>query len=391
VQEGGRRLVSASKSTIFATFFFLYGFGQTIAIAVLPIEALRIIGDTRDVSVVYFGVGVAGLVGRFAMPLLIRSLHRFGVAVFGIVILCLSALLLASVTVGGFIVGLVLFVFAFACVELVLNLYVLDHIPRSELGRFESKRIFFSAAPYTLGPWLGVYLQLHLAQWAPFAFSTLMGIGLLIGLRVYRFAEMKPRPSHAPALNPLRHLHRFIAQPRLRLAWALSAGRSAWWGMFQIYAPIFAVQSGLGDEAGGLIVSIGLASMWSVPLWGWTGRRFGLRRLLLVAYAGTGLLTMAAGLAMGMSWLGVAILVLAALAATTIDGAGNSLYLRAVHAHERNEMTAVFATYRDVAQLAPPAVFALLLAVFELPAIFLSGGAMMIGMAALTRYIPRRF
>jgi MFS family permease len=51
--------------------------------------------------------------------------------------------------------------------------------------------------------------------------------------------------------------------------------------MFMVYAPIFAVQTGLGAEIGGAIVSAGLASMWSVPLWGWLGRRFGLRRLLI--------------------------------------------------------------------------------------------------------------
>jgi hypothetical protein len=83
-------------------------------------------------------------------------------------------------------------------------------------------------------------------------------------------------------------------------------------------------------------------------------------------------------------------LILAAITCEIIDGAGNTLYLRAVHAHERSEMTAVFASYRDVAQLAPPAVFAVLLSTFELPAIFIAGGLMMFGLAGLARYIPRR-
>ena len=93
---------------------------------------------------------------------------------------------------------------------------------------------------------------------------------------------------------------------------------------------------------------------------------------------------------MGLPWLGAATLILAAVACETIDGAGNTLYLRAVHPHERSEMTAVFASYRDVAQLAPPAVFAVLLTTFALPAIFVAGGVMMLGLAGLARYIPRR-
>jgi hypothetical protein len=52
-----------------------------------------------------------------------------------------------------------------------------------------------------------------------------------------------------------------------------------------VYAPIFAVTSGLGAETGGIIVSIGTGWIWLVPLWGWVGRRSGLRRLLQVGYA----------------------------------------------------------------------------------------------------------
>ena len=45
--------------------------------------------------------------------------------------------------------------------------------------------------------------------------------------------------------------------------------------MFQVYAPIYAIQAGLGAEIGGAMVSVGVGCMWFVPLWGWLGRRFG--------------------------------------------------------------------------------------------------------------------
>jgi hypothetical protein len=73
-----------------------------------------------------------------------------------------------------------------------------------------------------------------------------------------------------------------------------------------------------------------------------------------------------------------------------IDGAGNLLFLRAVHPYERSEMTTVFVSYRDVAQLGPPVVSAALLSIFALPAVFATAGIMMIGSAMLTRHIPRR-
>jgi ACDE family multidrug resistance protein len=83
-------------------------------------------------------------------------------------------------------------------------------------------------------------------------------------------------------------------------------------------------------------------------------------------------------------------LALAALGTETIDGAGNLLFLRAVRAHERAEMTTVFVSFRDVSQLGPPTVCALLLTVFGLPSVFIAGGSMMLAAAILTKYIPRR-
>jgi MFS family permease len=380
-----------SRSTVLASLFILSGFAQTITLTVLPVEAFRLLGDARNVSIVYFAVGSAGFLARLAIPSLGGLLHRHGVLVVGGTASCVSAALFATETASGLVSGLVLNMFAFACFEIVLNLYVLDQIARNELGRFEAKRIFYASAAWTLGPWLGIYLQLHLASWLPFVLSAATSVALIAVVRRCKLpAGPAARSVRQKSLNPLRYLPRFFAQPRLRLAWILAIGRSAWWGMFQVYAPIYAVQCGLGAEIGGAIVSIGIGTMWSVPLWGWLGRRYGLRSLLVAGYASTGAVSVATALAMGVPWLGAAMLILAAIACETIDGAGNTLYLRAVHAHERSEMTAVFASYRDVSQLAPPAVFAVLLSTFELPAIFIAGGLMMFAMAGLARYIPRR-
>ncbi len=190
--------------------------------------------------------------------------------------------------------------------------------------------------------------------------------------------------------NPLHYLPRFFAQPRLRLAWGLAGARSAWWNTFYIYTPIFAVVSGLGAEAGGAIASIGTASIFLVPLWGWIGGRYGLRWLLVAGYGTAGLMTAATAVVFHVPWVGAATLVLAGFGSEMIDGAGNLLFLRAVHPHERWEMTTVFVSYRDVAQLGPPLVCSALLSLFALQSVFAAAGVMMIGSVALARYIPRR-
>ena len=160
--------------------------------------------------------------------------------------------------------------------------------------------------------------------------------------------------------------------------------------MFYVYAPIFAVTAGLGAEIGGVVTSIGTGWIWLVPVWGWVGRRFGLRRLLHAGYAVAGFLSILAALLFGTPWLGATMLVLAALGTETIDGAGNLLFLRAVHPYERAEMTTVFVSFRDVAQLGPPMVCALLLSLFSLSSGFVAAGLMMLASSLLSRRIPRR-
>jgi hypothetical protein len=84
------------------------------------------------------------------------------------------------------------------------------------------------------------------------------------------------------------------------------------------------------------------------------------------------------------------VLLMAGLCVGTLDGVGNVLFLRAVHPYERAEMTAVFVSYRDVAQLIPPGIFALLLLFMPLSSVFAASGVAMLALASLTRYIPRR-
>jgi MFS family permease len=252
-------------------------------------------------------------------------------------------------------------------------------------------RIFASAGPWTLGPWFGVYLQRSVGFTTPFAITAVASMAVLALFWSLRLGEAAMlAPMRRPPPSPARYLRRFFAQPRLRLAWVLAAMRSCWWNMLYVYAPIYAVTSGLGAETGGVIVSIGTGWIWLVPLWGWLGRRYGLRPLLAVGYASAGVLSICAAVAFHIPWLGAAMLVLAAFGTEMLDGAGNLLFLRAVHAHERAEMTTVFVSYRDVAQLGPPVVFSVLLSVFALPSVFIASGAMMLASAALTRHIPRR-
>lgn len=379
------------QAMAFLSLFFLPSVAQAIMLTVLPLQALHLLGTARAVTLLYVATGLAAIVARFSIPLLVQLIRRRWVFTLGAFALAASGVLFAADQLPALAAGLVLSTFAFACIEITSQLYLLDHISRQDLKHFEPIRIFASAGPWALGPWLGVYLQHSVGFAAPFAVTASAALILLILFWWLRLGEnaMLTAMRRAPP-NPVRYLRRFFAQPRLRLAWTLAAARSSWWSTFYVYTPIFAVTSGLGAEVGGIVVSIGTGWIWLVPLWGWVGRRYGLRRLLCVGYAVAGVLSICAAMTFGVPWFGAVMLVLAAFGTETIDGAGNLLFLRAVHPHERSEMTTVFVSFRDVAQLAPPAVCSVLLTLFSLPSVFVAAGVMMLGSAVISRHIPQR-
>ena len=376
----------------FLVLFTLDTLARAMLVTVVPLQAYALLADAQKVSVLYFAAGTVGLCGSLGVPYLVARLHRRGTLALGFGGWLLSALLLAQEQVWCLVPGLALQMFSGASVTICLNLYVLDNVPKANLMRFEPMRMFLAGIGWISGPVVGVYLSTRIAPWAPFLLSGGFFIAMYGYFRYLRVPQARANPNASrPQENPIKFVRRFFEQPRLTLAWVLSVGRAAWWNGFYIYAPIFAVATGLGDEAGGLISSAGSAGLFTVTFWGWVGRRKGIRWLLVFGYAVTGVLSLLVGLLMGSPSLGAVLLVASAFGASITDGPGNVHFLRSVRNHERAAMTSVFSTYREAARLSMPATYSLLLLVFPLPAVFYASGGMMLGLAALARYLPRRF
>jgi MFS family permease len=389
--------VTTTSTPSFVVLFVLETFTRAILVTVVPLQALALLGDAQGVSIFYFAVSTVGLVGALAVPWLVRRLRRRWVLSLAVVYLCASAPLLASHSLAGLTAGMGLHMIGAATLSICLNLYVLDHVRPKVLTRFEPLRMLFTGTAWTIAPVMGVYLGKYGAPWLPYGVSAGFALALLGYFWFLRMTEnptLAPNPmsmaTALPATNPLRFLRRYFAQPRLFLAFVLAVGRAGWWMMFFIYAPIYAVSSGMTAETGGWIVAAGSASMFAVTFWGWVGRRYGLRRLLIGGYLAAGLLTAGVGAAGGTPGLAIAILIIACIAASAIDGAGNVPFLRAVRVRERPEMTTVYSAYRDTARLTIPGLFALVLNVFALPAVFVTSGLIMLVMATYARHIPRR-
>jgi MFS family permease len=375
-----------------AALFAAESLGRALLIAVLPVQALGLLGDAQRVSVLFFLVSVFGLFFSFGVPWLVFRLGRPQVFALGSAAALLAQPLFYTETLSGLALGLSLQVVATACVEIPLNLYVLEFVRRQAMGRFEPVRVFFVGAVWAVGPVLGPYLKTAVAPGLPFAVAGAFALVLyaffrLVGPKVSGGARARPKPPP----NPVAYLGRFLAQPRLRLAWLLAFGRNCLWNVLFVYAPLYAVTSGLGEVAGGAIISAGTASLFLVPFWGWLARRHGFRRMLIGAFLAAGAFNIAMIAVAQIPALGAVLLVLSAYMGGVIDACGNAHYLRAVHAHERSEMTAVFTTHRHLAHLAPPGAFALVLAAFELPAVFVVLGVGLLATAHYARYLPKRF
>jgi hypothetical protein len=89
-------------------------------------------------------------------------------------------------------------------------------------------------------------------------------------------------------------------------------------------------------------------------------------------------------------WVVAACLAAGAIGAVTLDGLANIPFMRAVHPYERPQMTTVFRTYIDSADLLSAALYAVLLGYFDLRAVFCATGLGLIAVSFVARLLPRR-
>jgi hypothetical protein len=364
---------------------------RTMVISLIPVIAYQALGTAQRVSELYFIASLFGIAISLALPELLSRIGRETVLAGAALAGAGSAVSLAMGSGVGLVLGLVLHALMVLAFENVMSLYVMQEVPRRALSAFEPRRIFLAGLSYAAGPWLGIQLAQSAFPSLPLGISAACALTAALLIMLFISQRTAGAPS-AAAVPRGADFARFWSQPRLRLAWILTAMRAAWWAMFIVYVPIFAIRADLGVSTGGALVSLGSAFLLLAPVWGRLARRTGTRRMLLVGYAICGLCTvLVAPLASQNAHAAAGMLLAAALAMSVIDGMGNVTFLRAVRPHQRTRMTPIFTTYRDVGQIAAAGVFAVLLLFLPLPAVFVVAGSVLFGGAALCRHLPRRF
>jgi hypothetical protein len=384
-----RRYRPAVGANVFAFMFGLESITRALLAAVIPLQAYEILKDARDVSLVYFASSTLTLVATFFIPQLTRIVGRGRLYEAGALCLVLAPVFFVTLTVTGQIGGMWSRAFGSACLNVAIALYMMEFVAKQDLVRAEPKRYFAAAGAWVIGPTLGGVLYAALGPWAAHGASFLCGLAVLANYR-WIAPERSARTAVAPAApNPLVNVARFIGQRRLVIAWSVAFGRTAWWNVFLSYGPLYLLEAGLSRIESSALASAGSAMLFATPLWGRLAGWIGVRATVVLCFVWMAGMTLLACFLSSMPIAAAACLVIAAAPAAGLDAIGNIPFLRLVRAAERPQMTPVFRTYIETADLTNSIVFALLLSFFPLSAVFAASAATCLGFAFLSRYLPR--
>ena len=376
----------------FAVLYAVESISRASLAAIVPIQAYDLLRDEQQVSLLYFAVGVGGIVSTLFAPLVFQKVPRRYIYTLGALILVGASAALATYTLPGQATGMFLRVIGANTLSIMLNLYIMDFIPKQQFVRAESLRLAISTLSWSAGPALGVWLYVRFGPAAPYLWSAAWALALIAIFWSFRLSRNEAiAPGRLKPANPIANLTRFVAQPRMRLAWLIAFGRSCYWSTFFIYAPILMVATGEGKLAGGLTVSLGNGLLLFAIGWGRLGSRIGVRAVVVLAFAALAATSFAAGLSgEARPWLAAFFLLAGGLFAVALDAVGSAPFLRAVHPYERPEMTAVYRTYLDMSELVPPLFYAVILGFTGLGGVFATLGffALICGWLSW-RHLPR--
>lgn len=376
----------------FGLLFALESLVRSLNSTVVSVQSYDILGSSQKVSELSTAVSLAVLIATLLLPYILGRLRRRWAYSLGVAMLISASLALASFTLPGQVAGTFLRNCGAAMLNITLSLYILDHIKRAELTKSESLRLSLSTASWMVGPALGIWLYDHHGPWAA-QLAAIATAGLL--LAAFWHLRLSDRSTLVAgtlkSFNPLANVSRFVSQPRLRLAWLIAFGRSAFWVTLFVYGPLLLLESGLGKQLGGYLISASQAVLMTAYLFGRLAARIGVRNVIAGAFIALTLSALLAGLAGTASpYAAAAFLLTGSVAASALDGVGGIPFLRAVHAYERQRMTPVYRTYIDFSELVPSLLFAVALIFFPIGSVFMILSVMLAAIGFIAwRFLPR--
>ncbi|MEQ9490093.1 MAG: MFS transporter [Alphaproteobacteria bacterium] len=378
---------------VIATLFFIETFARASIATVIPVQVYDLLQDEQKVSFVYTATGIAALGLSIVIPVLIRLTSRRWTYTIGCLLFIVAAALLATFTLPGQIAGMVVRVAGAACLNVTLSLYILDYIRKEQYVQNDAVRMTFSTIGWTIAPYLGVWIYTNYGPGAAYLLSAAFAVILICVFWYLRLTDaVVIVRARTPAANPLRYFGRFFSQKRLRIAWFIAFCRSSFWSSLYVYGPLLMITSGLGAEAGGILISVANAMLILTFIFARLSGRFGVRRLAASCFLFAAAMLFVTGYTGGdLPMTSAVLLLLGSGAVVGLDAIGGVAFYRAVRSYERAEMSSVYRTYMDVGELLPPVLYAFLLGFFGLGSVFVAlGFQMCLAACIVLAFIPRR-
>lgn len=344
-------------------------------VSAMPLAVYDALGDAQATSGAYFIAGLVSLIWGLCVPGLTTLLPRRWTYSGGCLLYLLGLGFALTGAPWGLALALICNAMGTATVFVCFNAYILDYVDRQNLGRSQGVQMSYAAIPWTVGPVLGVWLY---GLWAPAPFLLATGFALLLLVAFWWLRLGNGRQitrARRPAVNPFGYLGRFLRQPRLIAGWSFAVLRSCGWWVYIVYLPIFCVEAGLGDQTGGIALSLSNSFLFIAPAINRWARALSVRRSVRLAFGAGGLLLIAAALLSMLPMVTVVLVFVASFFFVMLDVVGGLPFLMAVRPSERTEMSAVYSSYRDVSGILTPGIAWGLLLIAPLPAIFAAIGA----------------
>lgn len=345
-----------------------------ILISTIPIAVYDALGSAQNLSTVYFTAGVITLFWGLMVPRLTQIWPRRWVYSSGCILYLISMALFVLGQSWSVQLGILIMSMATVTCFVCFNAYVLDYVPRADLGRTQSLQMVYAAAPWAIGPMTGVWLR---SVWPPLPFllAAVFAVVLLVAFWFMRLGSGKQiTKAKGPAVNPLAYLSRFFQQPRLIAGWLFAVIRSCGWWVYVVYVPIFCIEAGLGDKLGGFMLSVSNATLLLSPFMAAWVRRRTVRIALRWSLVYCAVLFCAATVVAPLPWFAAICLFFGAFGLVMLDVVGGLPFMMSVKPSERAEMAAVYSSFRDVSGIATPGMAWLVLWVAPLNFIFAASG-----------------
>ena len=163
----------------FASLYAVESFARATVSSVIPIQAYEIFHNEQIVSILYTIVALLGLSVTLFMPMLIRRFARRWVYTAGACLLAIGSLFFVTHTLTGQLAGMLCRVMGASALSITLNLYIMDHIRKTDFMQAESLRMAWSMLAWTGGPTLGIFLYTRFGIYAAHGAVAVFAMALL--------------------------------------------------------------------------------------------------------------------------------------------------------------------------------------------------------------------